>query len=826
MAKKITNVVRHILLTSLCLWLLGISKSYASQTEVVLNPTGRDLELSSLLKVSDTVLGEALITITADNEIVLPKQSTITLLSSLVSEATIRKLEQAQNPNRLTKEDFQRAGLDMTFDLSTLECIITVPADAGLTRNISLEKDNSGFEYLSPQFLSGYLNVSVNANTSQSIDVDRERIDSYNSRFDAGFTLGKLNLEYESAFENSTNSDAIYVREGTRLNFDIPGQGTRVVVGDMFNTGKLLQDATDVFGLGITRDFTLIPTRNVRPKANQSFTLQRTSSVDVVVDGVVVQRLTLGAGSYNLNDIPLAQGNNDVELLITDPSGAQERIEFSVATGNDLLNSGEFEYSVMYGVPSQRKERQIEYLTDQKVFHGYLDIGFTPWMTAGINAQTRDDLYQYGGTVLLASSLGVTEFSPSFSHHPTLGSGRAYRLAFDAEFDDDNHLRPQLSFIYEYQSEDYAGVNSHDVTESPINPTTHYASLFGSMYLIDNIRSALSVGYSSGVDQDKDYVTVSPSLSGSFFATPATWSTKLNYRYNKIEDDDWSASITLSWPFGKTTRLVGRYNSDTDQASLDYTYQNNIGNTGGVSSFASITRNRDVDTSVDMGVNYTGNQFIANADHTTRVDSYSEQTRSHNTRVELSSAIAFAGTKLAVGRPVRDAFAIVTKHSSLRENRLTVEPSNDGEHARVHSDGESSALVPDLVAYNTRLLTYDVEDLPPGYDLGDGAFWLNPGYKQGYLLQVGSDAVLTVIGTLIDPNTNAPISLIAGKAYRTDDTQDPIEFFTNRNGLFAISGLKAGTYTLTLSNKRQQSVTITLSPNSEVLIRLGDLYVE
>ena len=826
MAMKISEIAIHIILKVLILWFALVSTLSASQEEIVLNPTGRDLELSSLLRVSDTVLGEALITITADNKIELPKESTIALLSSLVSEAALTKLAQSEHQQRLTQNDFLQAGLDLTFDLSTLECVITVPADASLIRSISLSQDYDDFNYLDPQFVSGYLNVSVSANSSQSIDVKRERIDSYNSRIDGGLTLGRLNLEYEATYETNTNSSPIYVREGTRLNYDVPNQGTRIVIGDMYNTGKLLQDATDVFGVGITRDFTLIPTRNIRPTANQSFTLQRTSSVDVIVDGVVVQRLTLGAGSYNLNDIPLAQGNNDVQLLITDPSGAQERIEFSVATGNDLLDSGEFEYSLMYGVPSQRNQRQIEYLTDQKIVHGYLDVGVASWLTAGINAQTRNDLYQYGGTLLFAIPWGITELSPSFSHHPTLGSGHAYRAAFDAEFDDDDLLRPQFSIIYEYQSEHYAGVRSYDVDESPINPVSHYASAFGSMYLIDDIRAALSLGYSLGIDESDDYFSLSPSLSGSLFATPATWSAKVNFRNYKVDSDEWSASITLSWPFGKTTRVVSRYSSDNDQASLDYTYQNNIGNTGGVSSFASIVRSRDVDTSLDVGVNYTGNQFIAIADHTTRVDNFSENSRSHNTRVELSSALAFAGTSFAVGRPVRDAFAIVRKHSSLQENRMAIEPSSDGEHARVFSYGQQSALVPDLVAYNTRLLTYDVEDLPPGYDLGDGAFWLNPGYKQGYLLQVGSDAVLTVIGTLLDKQSESPLALIAGKAIDLDGEQEPIEFFTNRNGLFAISGLKAGRYKLTLNNSRQQSLTITLSPNSEVLIRLGDLYVD
>ncbi|MDN3683415.1 hypothetical protein QW180_01455 [Vibrio sinaloensis] len=140
---------------------------------------------------------------------------------------------------------------------------------------------------------------------------------------------------------------------------------------------------------------------------------------------------------------------------------------------------------------------------------------------------------------------------------------------------------------------------------------------------------------------------------------------------------------------------------------------------------------------------------------------------------------------MTIGRPVREAFAIVTKHDSLADNRLAVDPSSDGASARVYSEGNRNALVPDLVAYNSRLLTYDVDDLPPGYDLGDGAFWLNPGYKRGYVLQVGSDAVLTIIGTLIDNRSKKPIPLVAGYAiYLGEQSQEPIEFFTNRNGLF------------------------------------------
>ena len=821
---ELSLLLKFFLLTLLSLLL---TNSVSHSREVVLNPTGRDIELVSLVRISDTVLGEASITITADDSIVLPKESTLDLLSSSVSQQAIQRLRDVNNLETLTQVDFEKVGLGLQFDLSTLECIIAVPNELSLTQQISLSNNNDHYNYIEPSFYSGYLNIFLNANETQSFDEQSSRTSLYSSRLDSGLNIGSLNIEYESIFENGSEKESTYNREGTRINVDFPTQGTRLVVGDMYNPGTSFQDGTDVLGLGITRDFTLIPTRNVRPKANQSFTLQRTSSVDVVIDGIVVQRLTLGSGSYNLSDIPLAQGTNDVELVITDSSGQQERIQFSIATGNDLLNSGEFEYSLMYGAPSFFDNGAIDYFSDQRLAHGYLDFGVTPWLTLGVNAQTREKLYQYGFSALVANSLGITELSGSQSNHPELGNGYAYKVAFDAEFSDANSWQPQLSLVYEYQSENFSGVSDLDSTQSPLNLTTHYASAFAAVYIYDSLRAAVTFNYRSGLDKNNDYWSVNPSLSGPFFGTPATWSARVNYQNNEVDSDEVSTTLTLSWPLSKQSRVVGRYSTEIDQASLDYTYQDNVGNTGGVSGFASVVTDRETDSSVDLGINYAANRYQFIADHSSRLEDLDEDRRNHSTRIEIGSALAFAGTSVTIGRPVREAFAVVSKHSSLEDNAIAIDPTKDGDYARVYSTNQHNVLIPDLVAYNTQLISYDVEDLPPGYDLGEGAFWLNPGNKQGYALQIGSDAVLTVIGTLLDRQSGSPIPLVAGTAsYLGTGKQLPIEFFTNRNGLFAISGLKPGRYKLELDTKEKQTVTIDLSEQQEVLIRLGELYAD
>ena len=815
----------------LVLWLAMCQGLHAAEASVRLNPTGRDIELTSLLRMSDTILGEAHVTLTAEDALLLPKVSTIVLLEDVVIPQALNILREVPG-DTLTPQDFRAAGLDLTFDMSSLECIVTVPHEVSLTRSISLMQEVVAADVVEPEFLSGFINLNLLANENQTLLERHDRQSFYGARIESALNIGELNFEYESVFENPSIEASRYRREGTRLNIDFREQGTRFVVGDMYNSGVGFQEGSDVLGVGITRDFRLIPTRNARPTASQQFTLLRASEVDVIIDGVVVERLSLGAGSYDLSEIPLAQGTNDVQLVITNSAGQRELIQFSVATGNDLLAVGEYEYSLMYGVPRVFEQNELDYRFDEEILHGYFEIGLTPWLTVGINGQQREALHQFGGSILFASGLGITELAASRSSDFTNRQGEAYRIAYDAIFPKGNIWQPQFSVVYEYLSPDFVGISrtrSDSVfdIEPVFNSTNHFVSAFGSLQLSEQLRGALSFNYRKGEESNDELWTLSPGLSGRFFNTPASWSARINFKHHSYEDHEWGLGLTLSWPFSKATRTVGRYASTDDELAVQTTYQQHIGNTGGISAYAGVKHNRDSDADIDAGVNYSANRFQIIADHGTRLQSLSEDLRMHNTRVELSSSLAFAGDQLTMGRPVREAFAIVSKHRSLKENQLAIAPTADGEYARVFGYGEASVLVPDLVAYSQQLIDFDVQNLPPGYDLGDGAFWVNPAYRRGYQLKVGSDSVLTVIGKILNTNSKAPLALVAGVAkYLGKEEQAAVEFFTNRNGVFALSGLRPGRYRLTLDTAEQQTLDITLEESSTALIRLGELHVD
>jgi outer membrane usher protein len=97
-----------------------------------------------------------------------------------------------------------------------------------------------------------------------------------------------------------------------------------------------------------------------------------------------------------------------------------------------------------------------------------------------------------------------------------------------------------------------------------------------------------------------------------------------------------------------------------------------------------------------------------------------------------------------------------------------------------------------LSSYVTQSVQYDVEDPPTGYDVGPGVVRVRPPYRSGYALRIGTDAFVSAIGTLQFPN-HQPVSLVGGRVVALGEPpEDPVPFFTNSVGRFAISNLLPG----------------------------------
>jgi outer membrane usher protein len=161
----------------------------------------------------------------------------------------------------------------------------------------------------------------------------------------------------------------------------------------------------------------------------------------------------------------------------------------------------------------------------------------------------------------------------------------------------------------------------------------------------------------------------------------------------------------------------------------------------------------------------------------------------------VDTAIAFADTEVAVGRPIRSGFALVDTHPSLKDSELHLAPSPDGDAAI--SDWLGPAVLPDVSAYSPTRIAYDLDDVPEGYDTGNGAIDVLAPYRAGYHVTVGSGATVTLVGNLQDREGH-PEKLLSGFAYPKQHPDHKLQIFTNSDGRFGAPGFAPGDWIVEL----------------------------
>lgn len=793
-----------------------------------INPTGRTINLQVPLKDAGGVIGTVVLRIDTDDSLSLEAAGLLALLGDTLAPETLQRLSATAQEGRLTPAHFAAAGLELRFDPGLLELLLVVPSDARQEQVLSLARRRDGRSQLDqPAVLSGFANINAGANHVS--DAERDDGNGFNDLqidIDGALRAWGPVLEFETTYaDEELTGDPSFSRRGTRLLVDHPETALTFGAGDLFTSGRGLQDSVDLLGLGVTRDFDLQPSRNVRPRAGRRFTLTRPSTVDVRVDGLTIRRLRLGPGTFDLRDIPLTSGSNEIELIIEDDAGQVETILFDALFDADLLETGTYDYSLSAGFFAEPEGDSLEYQFDAPVASGFLRAGLTPSLTLGLNAQGGEDRQQAGVEALVPTGFGTFALDLAASYIRDRGSGFGAELGFDAHFGRDDPLNRSLTLSLEAFTRDYEGLDLRDIDEedddAPLSDTAIDFSIIYGQTVWDELRGSLGVEFNRERGNRDDSVTLSTSLAGNLPVTQgANWSLRLEWDSEAdTRDLGFSGFLSLNIPLDRTSSVLSELDSEDRSSRTEYQYQGGNGRIGSFNADVAIETNEDEDFEAEGGLDYTDNRFRVDLDHDTRFTALEGGNRETVTRGRLRSALAFAGDQVAIGREVGDSFAIVHGHPSLEGRRIRVDPSQQGDVAR--SDFLGPALVPNLGTYTPRTVTLEIDDLPPGYDLGAGVFTVAPPRAAGYALQVGSGATVTVLGTLIDARTGDPLGLVAGQAVHLQD-QDfaPVTFFSNRVGRFAISGLKPGRYELRLNTTPPRVYALEVPEDTVALYRI------
>lgn len=680
-------------------------------------------------------------------------------------------------------------GLRVEFEMETLEVTLEIPPKLRKLKEISLGSQrsvNSTVPVSQPSDWSGYLNVQMQGSQAYGSSAFGGRgLEMHALRLEP--VLNYRNWVMEAQGTLDPEGREIWTRQSTRFIRDIPNKRTRYALGDIRPSTVAFQDPVMLTGLSINRENRMQPFRHSRPGAHTQLFLEKDSEVEVFVNGERVRQLQLAAGPYRLQDLHLSGGSTDVEVLVRDQFGVEKRIDLSFAFDQALLAVGESDFSYSMGFRPESGQVENGYEFGEPVLSAYRRSGRSDVFTGGWNFQTSREVGQLGADGIWATKWGAFRGELSGGYAPSSRFGYAIGMSFlrysnqKREQRDSGQWRADL---YHY-SPRFRGLDSVESGGSPFDFRIGH-----SRQLLWGLGASFGLGFQKGRRGSNDQITARASFSKRFrdrlsgrFSMSGRTGTKGEMTYG--------VSLRLEWALGAGGRH--RFSSGLDSRSrsseLQYAYSPESTLNAWRGS-ASLRQGMEGELAGDVQAGYIH--------HRSEFD-FAQSVREGDgdiggvTKFQLGSSLAFAGGQWAVSRPIRDSFALVTGHESLRGMKVNVNELSTGAEAQLNRMGP--AVVADVQSYYPRAIGIEPPDeLEFGYDLGPSVYSYESVYRSGTRIMIGSEPLLFASGHCED-SEGSPFSLQVGEVRALDDeTAEPQTVFTSREGAFTIEGLRSGAY--------------------------------
>jgi outer membrane usher protein len=764
-----------------------------------------------IVVVDGTVRQKLRAVLTPDGQgVLLEARSLMALLSQVLRPERVLQLQQRIDSNGfLDRDAIQAAGLTTTFDARAFEYLLTTMPSMRATRTL----------YLSPPPLDPLVVEAVRpASVSSFVNFNLKGTDRSHGSGQWGLALdGAVNVNgvvLEGSAFGDVSEEAELNRGDVRLVYDLPQRALRFIAGDLNSPVVGYQTPLSAAGIGLTTDFSLQPQVLTYRAGDFSFELERPAEVKIFMNDSLISTQQLPAGVHDLRRFTPAVGHNDIEVVIDDSAGRREVLHFSLIHDPALLEKGRDLYSWNLGFERELDDASYRYDASRPVFSGSYLRGVTDATTLGAYAQALEERTLLGVQALQALPIGTLQLNTGVSRtrEGEWDGGARMSLTTSA-----THDGPQSYFSVEYLGKRFN--TSDDLLVERRDALNFQASV--AIPLQQGWTGRLSANYFSAREVDGRDVYGAAATLYRRWSRYVTGSVSLRHGRTLTAESDTEVLFGLSVNF---THPTGSYYAakemESDRVSAQW---NSAGRSRLSTPYAFATARTGPDTSeYQGGTGYSGNQGLVELSHLRGEVELpnGDPIRRDESTLRLQSSLTFADGTLALARPVRENFAIVTGKEGLAEVDMKVDPDSRGA-SRARSAWLGPAVITDLSSYRVRNVRVEPVDPPLGATPEKMTFQLAPTYKSGVLLKVGKEPHIVAIGRLVD-DLGAPIAYLPVEIWRVDQAgEPPVATFTGKNGSFHAPDLKPGTYEIRPSSARWGNVTIEIPRSPDGMRRLG-----
>lgn len=712
-------------------------------------------------------------------------------------------------------DDFASAGLSIVYD--DFDAVLRLTPDPAQLRRMEISVKSPQVtpddSVVMPAALSAYVNLRGGVEYVSGTDAAGDGRQPARVDIDGAIHWRGTVLEAQADYLEN-DSDA-FRRGDIRLVRDFPAQMLRAAVGDLSYPVTSFQSFQPMLGVSLARNFTLQPYRVTTPTGDTSFVVQSPARVDILVNGQRIRSLRLDPGSYDISDFPVADGANDVSLVITDATGNVEVKRFPLLGDRQLLKQGLHAYAYSAGIRADKGGRDIEYDAGAPVFSGFHRYGVSETLTLGAQAQGDQDVQQVGLSALKATALGTFGLDAAASRTRRAGADAAVQLSYRLA---DVTARRDFSAQLRWRGDDFAALGQ----PNPVNPSAAEAAARYNFMLGEAVTAGIGWRYRFGRGSGEDDWSYA-FTAGRSFQKGLTLSLNAEHR----RQEGIGAFVTLTWSPPSSPhsfQAVSDTFAQTQEARWDYRPPQDI---GAPQAYAALLRQDGGGAQATGGIAYRGYRGEASLRH----DIYRDMDGRSEERSQLlaGAALAYAEGQLALSRPVSGSFVMLRRHETLDAGAIGINPSvaqnrHEKDAFRARIDAFGPAVLPDATPYMYYPVRIDTRFLPVGYDIGRDLYTVFPSYRSGAVLTVGHAGNIYAEGRIID-GSGVPAALMGGEI-RPLAGGAPQEFFTNAEGFFNITGLAPGRYVLTLHRLPRRAVYLDIPAGAPVgLYAAGDLYL-
>lgn len=252
-----------------------------------------------------------------------------------------------------------------------------------------------------------------------------------NSETDGQFAFSGLSGSFEArmfspagVFDNTfvaSTSDDIYY-DSTRLesNWRYSDQASMMTysVGDIITGGLSWTRPTRLGGLQLQRSFALRSDLVTFPVPELSGSAAVPSTVDVYLNDAKRFSSSVGAGPFDITNLPIVDGSGNARVVVTDAQGQQVTTESSFIASNSLLAPGLRDFSAELGFA--RKDYGVDSNDYDSRPYGSATLrsGVAKWLTMEGHVEGGANLLNGGvGVVFASHMLGVISMSVAGSYN-------------------------------------------------------------------------------------------------------------------------------------------------------------------------------------------------------------------------------------------------------------------------------------------------------------------------------------------------------------------------------------------------------------------------